>query len=515
MDVLKSFYRKVPKNVWICFASGLIFGVIIHLYMLTHKLPNWDDLNNFHGFGSGIEYGRWLLQYLRPLTGEWSIPAFNGMVGIILWTIAACFIYLAMDMKTVTGAVLTPLMVLSFPAVASTMNYMFTVTCYAMGFLFVCVGVYLYRHYKYGCIPAFLLFVLSLGVYQSYICLAAGMLVMGFVRDAMQEENSFQKVLRDGIKSLITLAVTLISYVIISKTLFPHLTTDRGLDTMGQVNILQLPRLVMRCYKRILEYFVIKPYSFTSPFSQAVNIVVCVMIVVLLIWVIVDRKLYKDKAKAILIVALMLAEPLALASIYILAPETQDATLMMLHQYFFVYIVAVVLMEQMRATGEAQKNRLKVTLYGITAAAIMLVGYRNYLVTNEAYFRVSIAVDRASAYYNRIVMNIESQEGYQYGDQISILGEFYPDPNPLAQPSYDADRFTEFSGMAMENGLLTTGSRKGFLQTYMGIYYENVTDAENDAIKETEEYKAMPIYPAEGSIKRINNVWVVKVHDEE
>ena len=522
MDIIKELYKKVPKNMLICFISSVVSGIIIHLYVLTHKLPNWDDINNLQGFGSGAEYGRWLLEYIRPLYGKWSIPAFNGMLAILLWSVGAAMIYRALELATQTSAVLLGVMVISFPAIASTMTYMFTVTCYAIGFLLVCAGSMLYRRYRYGFLPAILLYLLSLGIYQSYICLAVSILLMGFVLDIIRDRKRFKEVFLDGCKAMAALIVTLLSYLAISKWFNHDITTDRGLDTMGQIDAMELPRLLMRSYKRISEYFLWKPYSFTTPFTQLVNIAICIMIVFTFVWI--RSKRYKDKLESVLAVLLMLMLPVAMASIYILAPETQDATLMMLHPYFFMYVILIALAEtlalQTKNTGEneeagrnAWKTQVSKYAIAVSAALIAVIGYRNYLVTNEAYFRTEIAFDRAYAYYNRIMMNVEAQSGYQYGDAVAIIGEFYPGPNPLSSFDIDDERFTEFSGIALENGLLTYGSRRNFLRTYLGINLPEVSDDEINAIKETKKYQAMPLYPDSASVQNINQVWVVKMHE--
>lgn len=525
MDIVKELYRKVPKNILLCFSSSVIAGAIIHLYVLTHKLPNWDDINNFQGYGSGAEYGRWLLEYIKPLYGEWSIPAFNGMLAILLWSIGAAMIYMALEFKTQTSAVLLAIMVISFPAIASTMTYMFTVTCYAIGFLLVCIGSMLYRRYRYGFLPTMILYLLSLGIYQSYICLAVSILILGFVLDIIRDGKHFKEVFINGMKAVITVVVTLASYLAISKWFNHDITTDRGLDTMGQINVFELPRLVMRSYKRISEYFLWKPYSFTTPFTQKVNIAICIMIVITFVLILIQSKRYKDKLSTMLAVILLGLLPMAIASIYILAPETQDATLMMLHPYFVVYVILIAFAETLgmhiecnqgnnteerHAVWKTYRNK---GMVGISVVLIVLIGYRNYLVTNEAYFRTAIAFDRAYAYYNRIMMNVEAQPGYRYGDAVAIIGEFYPEPNPLSSYEIDDERFTEFSGISLENGLLTTGSRRNFLRIYLGINLPEVSDEEIDTIKQTKEYQAMQTYPNDTSIQNINRVWVVKVHE--
>ena len=53
-DILEKWNRKMPRHTRICLISGLLIGWLTHFYMFTHKLPNWDDLNNIGAPGRGL-----------------------------------------------------------------------------------------------------------------------------------------------------------------------------------------------------------------------------------------------------------------------------------------------------------------------------------------------------------------------------------------------------------------------------------------------------------------------------
>lgn len=522
-DIFYCLYRKVPKQLWVCLVSGIVWGIIVHLYMLTNKFPNWDDINNLGGYGSGAGWGRWLLQYTRPLSGWWSIPAFNGVVAIILLSLSACFVMAALDLKSMTSAVLLPGMMVSFPAVASAMTFMFTVNTYAIGILMCCAGAWLLRKYKYGFLPAIPLFLCTLGTYQSYICLAAGILVFGLVLDLLRGRE-IKEVVQQGIKAAAALGIGLVLYVVVSKLAYPvPMTDERGLNTMGQVQLSRMPRLIMRCYKRIVEFFTYKPYSYVSAVLQVFHIAVCVLSFMLLLWNVLVRKLYKERTRLLWLVVSVLLTPLALASIYAMAPETNDASMLMLYQYFFVYGILLALAELAMETWkreERNRNGWITKLLAVSAAVLLgCVGFQNALITNEGYFRMGLAYERVTSYYTRIVGNVENMEGYAYGDDIEILGEFPAGENPLNATGLEDEKFTEMSGIAMESGMITSGVRRNFLRTYLGIDMPFLESAQEQElvkeIKESREYQEMPIYPGEGSIRRIQGCWVVKVCEEQ
>ncbi|MEG1847639.1 MAG: glucosyltransferase domain-containing protein [Lachnospiraceae bacterium] len=514
-DVIAELYKRIPKKVLLCFSSGMIFGLLTHFYMLTHKLPNWDDLTNMNRYGTGAEFGRWFLEPIYHLFGKWSIPEVNGVLTILFLSIAACFLLLTLELQTMTSAVLLPLMLMTFPSIACMMSFMFTVHLYAFAIMMCCIGTYLYRKYRFGFIPAVVLFVLSCGMYQSYICFVAGILVFCLLLDLLNG-MTFKKVFLNGIKTAITLFVSLLGYMIVSKLAVPTLANYRSINTMGQVDLQRLPRLIMRSYKRILEYFVIEPYSFTSPMMQILNIILCILIGVMIFWIAKETNLFKEIKKGILLFLLSMMIPLALASIYILAPETQDATMLMLFQYCFIYIMVVVLIEKCLIGVSPDKIKQRVNyVLGVSAmVATLLMAYNEYRVTNEAYFRTEIAFDRAYAYYNRIMMKVEEEPGYQYGDELALLGNFYPDLPPVVGYWMDDYKFEDMSGIAMENGLMTEGVRSSFLRIYLGIEIPDIEQERIKAVKESREYKEMPYYPEEGSLRRIDNIWVVRLHED-
>lgn len=520
-DIIRSLYHKVPKHVWICFVSGIIFGVITHLYMLTNKLPNWDDINNLYGFGSGADYGRWFLQYVRPLMGSWSVPALNGMLTIVLLSVSACFIVLALDLHSWTSAVLIAVMTITFPSVTSLMTFMFTANTYAVGILLACAGAYCFLREKHGFIPAVVCFTLSLGMYQSYICLGAAILVLAMALDLIAGKE-IRNVLLKGTKAITALAVTMIVYLGLVKVFANgYLSDDRGVSTMGQISVMRIPRLIMRAYKRISEYFILKPYSFISPTLYALNVICCIMIAAAIFLLLYFNKYYKDKIRTMGIIVLTLFVPLALASIYILAPETQDASMLMLYQYFFIYVLLIAYAEKILRCENAESRTGKrcTIIRKISSScfviAVILIGYCQFILAQEAYFRMDVAFKRVYSYYNRVIQRVEEQEAFQYGDEIALLGSFYETPLPMNRDYIDDEKFKDLSGVALENGLFTEGVRAGFINTYLGTGLRAYTEEEILEIKDTEEYENMPLYPAKGSVKKINDVWVVKLAEDE
>lgn len=89
---------------------------------------------------------------------------------------------------------------LTFPSVAGTMAFMFTVHAYAVGTMLMCLGVYLIRRYKYGFIPGTALIIIGLGIYQPYVSFVIGHMLGSMLADLLRKKKNGRETLIIGIK---------------------------------------------------------------------------------------------------------------------------------------------------------------------------------------------------------------------------------------------------------------------------------------------------------------------------
>lgn len=513
-DILAIGAGKIRKQCRVCLGSGLLIGMITHLYVLTNKLPNWDDLNNLYGYGGGDSFGRWMLKVLRPLSGMWSVPALNGVLAILFLALSACIILEVLELQSYSSAVLLPAIMLTFPSVASTMTFMFTVNTYALGLFIGCIGVGLNKKYTYGWIPGAGLMLLCLATYQSYICLFAAVLLFSLVLEIFRGRE-FKAVFRKGVGYLLSLVLAMGGYLLLTPVVSGQLSDYRGIDSMGKIRLTELPHLVGRAYKRILDYFLLDPLSYVSEFGNVLNWLVVLAEILLFAYLLWKLEIYRTLPLLLLSCMLMGLIPLALSGIYVMAPQVTRASTLMLYQYGFVYVVLLGLTEIFLLRLEKEdirwKRRTGQLLGAVCFLFVLAVGYDHYLLSHNAYFRMEIAYGRISSFYERLYYRLEEQEGYKIGDPIAIMGDYWPEPNILSSAKFDMERYQDMEGIAMENGLFTTGVRRQFLRTYLGIDYEEVSDQWQGDYLKTEEFKHKPAYPKQGCVWKKDGIWVIKV----
>ena len=224
--------------------------------MLSHKFLNWDDANNMGSCGSGDYLGRWFLKYIHPLGGKYSIPAVHGFLFLFCLAVSACLILEIVQIKSTTGAVLVPAVLMTFPSVISTMTFMFMAHTSGIGILLVCLAVYLLRKYKYGWIPCSIALICVLGIYQSYISFAITLMLMGMIADIFHGKT-FPQMIKKGIVCVLILGICVLIYMKLSHLIYPNLDNETygGVGNMGKIALGEMPILIARCYKRFLEYF--------------------------------------------------------------------------------------------------------------------------------------------------------------------------------------------------------------------------------------------------------------------
>ncbi len=520
-DILAQCTRKIPRHTRICLVSGLVVGLLTHFYMLTHKLPNWDDLNNIGAFGSGDYLGRWFLKYIHPLGGRYSIPAVHGFLLILCLTIAACLVLEIAQIKSTTGAILVPAVMVTFPSVASTMTFMFMSHTSGIAILMVCAAVYLLRRFRFGWLLGIVLLICALGTYQAYVSIAIALMLIGMIVDLLKGKQAWDTI-KHGILCVVVLGIGVALYMVLCNIVNPNLENETygGVANMGQIAIADMPILIGRCYKRFLEYFLWKPYAFVTETSQKMNIAVCALAIVMFFYLVWKKQLYKKWMELTLCTILCGCMPLAVAFIYFMAPDA-DYSLLMLYAYALIYVLVLALLEQcMLEWGKDSvtvkwQRYVRFGLVVITAGVVFISCYTDYLVTNKAYMRMDLACQRVNNYFNRILTSVEAQEGYVNGDQVTFIGNFYYRENPsiVEFDFMDSESLREFSGVALENGLMTSGARDNFIRHYVGFNMAEMTEGDKLEIAAMEEFKNMPDYPAEGSILKFGDLWVVKLCD--
>ncbi|MCR5303800.1 MAG: glucosyltransferase domain-containing protein [Lachnospiraceae bacterium] len=556
---------------FLAFMSCFTAGIMTHLYALTNKIPNWDDVTDVNWYGMGEELGRWLIPHVWRMSTSYSAPAVHGLQAIALIAAAVAVCVSALRISDRTSAILTGISFAVFPALVSGMTYMFTVHVYALAILMSVSAAWItMRCRKTGWILGIALIFLSLSIYQAFYVFASGIFVISLAGDLMEGERA-KDVVKKGVRYLVVLLLSMAFYLAFIKLAGFSLISYRGADSMGQISLSSIPMVIARSYHRFLQYFVTSPDSYIGPWTLAfMQVMTVTAFGIPVFFFFADRKRRDGRGvpETVLFLFCLFLVPLAVGGVYIMAPGVSKASTIMIYPYVLIFsLPGAVLRDRMlnvpellktlkpgpveilkhkspentvviraskpgsttpdteieithfpktlfyRWRGSSVKNRILVTMCCLFTASVILCSYQYSVVAGSAYFRSSIAMERLQGLYNRIMVRLEAQDGFQYGDKILICGDWWPEKNILSSYELDMDRFTDLDGVTAEHGLYTSGVRRQFIRTYLGIDYDLVMDEEGLAIEATREYKDMGVWPDSTCVKKINDIWIVKMHD--
>ena len=527
-DPLRSLWERIPGCLKACFFTALAAGILTHFYMLANKIPNWDDLSQIIGAGSGKEIGRWGIVYIHGFASHISAPALNGIVTILLHSLAAAISVAAIGTHSVTAAVLIGICSVTFPSLCGNLTFMFTAPEYGVALCLASLAVLWTMRRKWGWIPSAVLLFCSLTLYQTYLTYAAALVLLSMILDLTgAPESTGDTSVRarcscaagaffKGIRGLAMMGAGVAAYLLESRRM--PLSDYRGVDTMGQLDIARLPVTVLRAYHRILQYFVTAPPSYVGRHYAAAHLIMLAVAAVVLVFVVAGNRIWREPLRLILLLVCLLLLPLAASAVYVMAPEVQDATTLMIFAYMTVIFLPAVLAERLgewagREAGESA-SRAWTTAARIAVAAaalsVLLVSYHGFRICNEAYFRMGIAFERIENLYGRIMVKVEEQPGYEYGQRLAIVGDSWPEPHALSKYKLDAELFKDFEVTALESQLFTSGSRNDFLRIYLGVSSPDIPREEYDRIHSSPEYQAMPSFPEDGCVQKLGDTWVVK-----
>lgn len=130
--------------------------------------------------------------------------------------------------------------------------------------------------------------------------------------------------------------------------------------------------------------------------------------------------------------------------------------------------------------------------------------YEFLLIDNRAYFDMDLTYENTYAFMTKLTAKIELQEGFTEDTPVALIGK--ADMGSVIPQS-------SMTGVFTGNSAANMYTRPQFLSYFLASSYVYADDDTVEQITQSEEFKSMPCYPNEGSIKTIDGVIVVKFSD--
>lgn len=243
MTTPMAFYEKLRgkiKREWkLAFLAAAVTALLVHMPALLMDVPNHDGLDSMYFDQNMITSGRWFLMVACGFSSFYTIPWVIGLLGILFLSLAAAALTEALELKKPWVIVVCSGLLASFPALASTFAYVFTLDGYMLALLLAVLAVVLTKKYQKGFLAGGVCLAFSLGIYQAYLPFAMILSVFCILM-LLAEDGTGKEKLKKILHYLYMGILGVVLYYGILQVLLrlqgKQLASYQGIDGMAQGN---------------------------------------------------------------------------------------------------------------------------------------------------------------------------------------------------------------------------------------------------------------------------------------
>ena len=301
----------------------------------------------------------------------------------------------------------------------------------------------------------------------------------------------------------------------------------RGIDEVGHFSLSSLLSVTVEAYRKVYYFFYYGIHLYRSsfhiePLFRVMNQATILLAAVFSLTIGLKNKIWKSIPRILLTVALVLLFPLAIHAIAVLGLNASTHWLM-IYPFVLVYVYMVFCADRIesslleQSSGASLKKSTKVTVRLIALAALIvsfLLLRQWFITTNQGYEYLRLTNENSYTVGVLLVDDMRETSGYTADTPVLFAGNGAPEAfqyktGDFAQITSDTGvGYTGLNGAIIDNTRLTY-----FMRNFVGVSI-TYADAETGArLSALPEVKAMPIYPAAGSIALIDGILVVKLSD--
>lgn len=522
----KNTFFKTPLRT--AFFAAVVGGFLVHLFGMITIIHNYDDIFvQPFGFGSTIQSGRWALAVVgglfHILFGTYNLSFVYGLLFLVLLGLSAAQLVAMFHIQNHKIAAAIGLLLVTFPTATSTMFFKYTAHYYGLAIFLAVVAARQLAESKRGFFLGTLFIVLSLGIYQAYLPLTIGILVLFLLKRALDDDSAtLWRTLRTGLFFCLSIITALVVYrvmvdvsvvvgnhvLVLARKMLPNivipdfvLSDYQGINTMGQFTVASLLSTVVKAFTTFFTH----PFNGYGSLTPTIVLQVLypllwtMIIVVVAVSLVVKKKRITHILSAVL---LLLLFPVAVNTIIIMCPDSTIYTLMV---YGLVLVPCAPFLLYESGNSAAIPARLGTAFKRLLAAVAVLMVSSYGIMANVNYSYMYYQTRQTENYMVSLVAQIRMTDDYTADKPWAFVGRI---DDPLLKTVWD--EIPMYGGSSGSQKMLNAYSQKDWISNYIGYSPTWATDAQIAKIKKTDEFKSMPVWPDAGSIRVINGCVVVR-----
>lgn len=517
-DQINKLWKSIPVPCRRAFFSALIIGFLDYLYTMTNHFLTFDSMWNLYSAQDMITSGRQFLTYACSISSYFDLPAVNGMLAVFYLAVTAAIVVQIFEIRSTLFSILTAGMIVTFPAVSSTFCYTYTVDGYMLALLLVTIAFALMDRFRFGWIAGAVLICLSLGIYQAYYSFVILLCILKLLSYLLYEKDmkticvKAARYVFAGVAGYLLYALTL-AIMLASKN--ATLSGYQGSDKVLGFDLGQLPVNVYRATRNFFSFLVsMNVLTATRAMKNALGVIFVIGAIAAL-YVFVKNKIYKNIVRILLILLLLAITPAATTLVMVMAPDSYFHVLMrMPWALFFVFVLSLtekVCMESVSDEKKLPRSLKYVCSIVLTLGTVVMI-FQFIVMQGIVAYNMNERYEKTYSLCNRIVDRLEQTDGYKFGEPVAILGGS-TDPYHYPPTSITGSYVGWYFGVNGELCVSSTADFSEFCKHFLGVYFIPAEQSVADAILTDNDYIEMQSFPYKDSIRLIDDVWVVKLHD--
>ena len=521
------------------FAVTFLIGFFVHLYMFTNKFYNYFEMNNILtpmsiDKGDTLAMGRWFLPIVSKISSLYSMPVVNGMICLICLSLITCMVVDLLRIKSLIVSALAGGVMVSFPGVASYLSYGVNCDVFCVALLLSVASAWvLYRFGTgvKGILLSVLLLCFSIGVYQPFMSVTIALIYAIIFMEVWESGRGFTSILKKVIRYILALAAGFILYYVVLQIVTSALGITvgdyHGINEMASFT----PKGVAKGFVYTYLYFL--RYLFTKEYTNSILLIIFDAIAAILFFCYVVKgyrifaKGTREKGSLLCMILLMMLLPLGTnAAPFLMADRVGNGVdRYMMFSMMILFVLLLTLMNRIAESGEktdqeAQKAADKAVQSGkigiqwVTLICILALFIGNAYMCNQGYFRAQAMTNSENAMLNRLAYRIETFEDYTSDTPV-----YFANCESLFNENTDTD-IEAFTDLTRVDGTeikpwYNYDAVVKYMKVYLNFEIVKPSVTEQEAIRQTEEFAQMGLYPQADSMRMINGVLVVKFNENE
>lgn len=511
VEKTKKHFDETDKHIFI---TTFIIGIITNFYFFISNGLSPDALSDTNTHVAGLwelQLGRFSLNFLDNVRFGFVNQLLIVLIALFFMSIGIMLIRRIFKIENKLILTIMCFTIAVAPQFTETYMYLYCADSYLLAFASAAFAVFslsrirTVKEDKKWVVFAILATVLTSSLYQAYLGVLAGLLVIYAIKETI--DSDAKTAIKHFIRNAFIIGIGIGFYYVIFRVLcklnHTRPASYKGANNLGIGTLLALPETIKGCFEDLYYFFFNDGRIINNAYYHR-----CIFYVILLVSFILSTfSIFKSEkknrvSKIITTSLLILIFPIAVNIMNVVAAGTR-INLVTGPGILTTVVLFLVFIDYLKDT--TFNIIIKYVSYIVLifiSATFMVADIRTYIAREKQYNDFKV-----------IAENIYTQ---------ATLLEDY-DPNMEYLFSYviktPASEIEKTTGMVTKNTISWTGYAgvKRYQMFYSKFLGKNIVSADEEKYEKiipTEEFEKMSVYPENGSIKIIDNTIVVKVSED-